>query len=247
MNLTASDIIKSAFRIIGVLAKGETPTADEMNDGLQTLNMMIGKWGARGLMCLVDVSDTLNLTANKISYQIGLSCTAPDFQTLKPNKINFAVIRDGFNYDQPCGIMTTEQYGALDDKLVSRARPTDLYYDPGSTQQANQKGTIYLYPGPDSSTTYQLLLSSQKTLTEFSNLTDAFTFLPAYYEAFKYNLAERFYREYHEHNKPIPQDIIDGAMDSMRVVETMNAKPIIASMDIPGRKWAYNVYTDDWG
>lgn len=48
LSLTRDDIIKSALRLCGVATVGLTPTADEITDSNQALNMMIKSWQASG-------------------------------------------------------------------------------------------------------------------------------------------------------------------------------------------------------
>ena len=242
MNLTVNDILKATFRIMGVIAKSEVPTYDEMQDGLQALNMMLDSWSARKLMLMAEITESFNLTAGTGSYTIG---TGGDFNTWKPYQISSAFIRDGNNIDLPLDIINQEQYNNQIDK-TTQARPIALMYDPGLTQQAAPVGTINLYYVPDASTPYTLFITSTKPLTEFSSLTTAITFDKAYSEAIKYNLAIRMWREYNEDTKAIPTDITYLAKESMRVLESLNATQVIARMEIPGVKSVFNIYTGDY-
>lgn len=46
---TARDLITMSLRSIGVLHSGETPSAEEANDGLATLNQMLNSWLYEGI------------------------------------------------------------------------------------------------------------------------------------------------------------------------------------------------------
>lgn len=48
-NRTATQIVNRAMRLMGVLSQEETPTAAELADGLEALNMMIKSWAAQGI------------------------------------------------------------------------------------------------------------------------------------------------------------------------------------------------------
>ena len=242
MNLTVNDIIKSSFRVMGVTAKSEVPTSDEMQDGLQALNMMIDSWSARNLLTMAEINENFPLVAGTASYTIGIGQT---FNTSKPYQVTGAYIRDSNSIDLPLDIINRNQYDQIIDKWV-QARPTALMYDPGQTQQATNTGTIFLYYTPDASTAYTLFLSSRKPLSEFTALTSNVTFDKAYSEALKYHLAIRMWREYHETEKAIPADITYLAREAMRVIESMNAEPIIAKMEVPGGKSVFNIYTGDF-
>ena len=49
MATTAGDQINAALRLIGMLAEGETPSADTSNDALNGLNQMIDSWNTERL------------------------------------------------------------------------------------------------------------------------------------------------------------------------------------------------------
>ena len=47
--MTPNDAIKSALSLLGVLAEGETPNAEQSSDGLDEMNDMIFGWKTSGL------------------------------------------------------------------------------------------------------------------------------------------------------------------------------------------------------
>ena len=49
MATTASDQINRALRLLGVLAEGETPSAETSQDALIALNQMIDSWSTERL------------------------------------------------------------------------------------------------------------------------------------------------------------------------------------------------------
>lgn len=243
MNITVGDMIKAQLRLIGAIEKNETPTADEMNDALQANNMMLDSWSARNLLVRSTVLENFPLVAGTYHYTIG---TGQTFNTTKPVKVVEAFYRDSSSIDQPIEVVSYDLYDDDSDKTVASGPPVELFYDPGVAQQATQKGDIYLNPVPDSA--YTLYLRQQKMLTEFSSLTATVTFDPAYYRAIKFNGAMEIYREYHQHAKPLPGDLVALARESMRIVENMNAVPLVAGTDLPTGKvgGTYNIYSDSF-
>jgi hypothetical protein len=195
-------------------------------------------------MVLGTVLTAFPLASGKFAYTIG---PGGDFDTPRPSAVTDAYIRDGNGSDIPVEILSSDEYYAIQDKAIGTGRPQGLFFDPGQTQSANPLGTVNLYPAPDPSTPYTLYMGEQGTLTEFANLTDAVTFQPAYYEALEYNLAVKLWPQYHEDAKPISARLDKFALDSVRIIETMNAKRVTASIEVPGSKrGGYNIYTGEY-
>jgi hypothetical protein len=241
--LTSADIVNSAMRIIGAIGKSEVPSSDEMMDGLQALNLMLELWSARRLMVRGTIQFSNVLTAGKYSYTIG---TGGNFNTLKPVDITSAFLRDANNIDTGLDIISREEYDSYGDKMITSSRPIALCYDAGAAQQAPQMGTVLFYYIPDGSTTYTVFMQLQVQLTDFSNLTSQVTFEAKYGEAMKYELAIRLWREYHESDKPIPEDIKVLAARAMCVIEKTNHELPRAQIEVPPRKSVFNIYTGDY-
>lgn len=66
---TALDVIRRSMRLIGALAEGEVPTAEQAADGLTALQAMLGDWEARGLR-LGGAVDTTYGTASTIPVPV---------------------------------------------------------------------------------------------------------------------------------------------------------------------------------
>ncbi|MGD0229706.1 MAG: hypothetical protein ABSC19_05010 [Syntrophorhabdales bacterium] len=243
MSLQVQQIIKAALQDIGAVAKSESPTNDEMQDGLTKLNSMIDAWSVRSLMVLGTILEGFPLAAGTYIYTIGAGGA---FNTSKPSAITDAYVRDGGSEDTPVEVITQDEYNAIDDKAISLGRPLCLYFDPGATQQPIQTGVIYIYPAPDASTPYTLYLNGQKALTEFSAITDTVTFQAAYYEALEYNLAVRLWPQYHDSGKPVSQDIRILARESVKVIETMNAPRVTSTIEVGKKGGVYNIYTGEY-
>lgn len=242
MIVQVQDIIKQAFGVIGEIEIDETPTSSDMNMCLQVLNIMMDKLSANRLTLRTTSADSLPLIPGKYLYTIGAA--GADITSAKPISITDAFIRDLYGIDTPVNIISRDEYDAYIDKSFSQARPYSLFYDPGQTQQVQNKGNISLYPIPDATMPYTLFFNSDKYLTEFGSIFDTVTFEPAYYEFFVYNLAVRIFRRYNDSKVPIPVDVIGIANEATRTIETMNAVQVTASMDIPGSPVTYNIFND---
>lgn len=241
---TSLDIIKKSLQKIGVLAEGEEATASQANDALDSLNNMLDSWAARSLLTTAQIRESFTLIADQRIYTIG---SGGDFDTSKPFEIASAFIRDSGNIDYGIDVVGREVYDGYTSKALTSytSRPTNLFYDPGATQQSTQLGTIYIFPIPDSNTTYTLFLESEKPFTQFTDLTSTITFPPSYKRAMIYNLAIELAPDY---GRPITPSIGAIAQESMRIIENVNArnKKGVVAMDFPGSSGQYNIYSDTY-
>ena len=240
MILQVQDILKDAMGLIGVIAIDESPSTSEYTQVLRTLNVMVDRWSSQRLMLRSTVALSIPLVAGKATYTIGVSgcdVTAP-----KPIQMRTGYYRDVNNNDLPIEMIDIITYNSINDKMIASGPPMYGAYDPGDTQQIINKGTLSVYPIPD--TVYYFNVEVDTYLTEFVNLSDTVTFEPAYYEALIYNLAVRLFRYYRDANVQIPQDIISVANISVNNLKTMNKFTVIAASDLPGKISSYNIYSD---
>ncbi len=229
MVMTGGDIVTKALKAIGVLAKGEVPTADEAKDGLDQLNLMLGLWSVDGVVCRGSALEKFDLVSATRSYTIGSSQT---FDTAKPISIDSGFIRDTDNNDSPLSIITQQLYDSYGDKLTASGTPKELFYDPGISQQATHLGTCYFYPIPDDST-LDVYLRMTKFLTEIASLTTTITFEPHYSQAIILNLAVNLHRDYFSGKKQVSPDLLDEAERLFRVIKRLNATVPIVPMEVP--------------
>jgi hypothetical protein len=241
---TAGDIVKKALQKIGVLADGETATASQMNDGFDSLGSLLDSWSARSLLTSAVISESFILTPGQSIYSFGVG---GNFNSVKPFSIEGAFIRDNQNLDYGVDIVSRDVYDAYGDKAVASVstRPTNLFYSPGDTQQATQTGTVFLYPIPDATSTYTLFLDSEKPFTPFTSLVNNIAFPPAYVRAMIFNLAIEICSDY---GRPVPQEVLEIAHESMRIIENVNARnrKAVAGMGLPGAQKTFNIYSDDY-
>lgn len=71
-NRTRDQIIKAALRKCGIYAEGETPTAQQITDGAEDLNMMVKGWKALGinLWCYQEIA--IFPVVGQASYSLGV-------------------------------------------------------------------------------------------------------------------------------------------------------------------------------
>ncbi len=188
--VTRDDIIKGALRLCGALALGETPSADQVSEASDALNMLVKAWQADGMAIWARGEYTLALTLDAKSYNIG---TGQTVNIAKPLKITQAILHDTqTNVDIPMRIITRDEYLRLGNKSTN-GQPIQIYYDP-----QRDHGILYVYPPANSSAVSykQIKFTYQKPFEDFDASTDNPDFPQEWYEALKYGLASRLAGEY---------------------------------------------------
>ena len=211
MSQTAQELIKASLRAINAIATGETPTADELMDGLEALKIMLRSWSSSNILIYSISQDTLTMTGAS-SYTIG---SGGDANTTWPTEIKGAVVDTDYNLK----IIGEAEYRSVKrSELGSTA--AYLYYNP-----AYPLGVLYPYPVGGSS----MVIDSLKALTDPTTLTSSVAFPTSYDAAIKWNLAMHLAPEY---GKAPSQYIIGLAMDAKKMIESKNAAMQINAVDL---------------
>lgn len=230
------DLISSSLRLIGVLASGEVPSADEANDALTILNQMIDSWSAEKLMIFTDQVVTLTPGTLKQAYTLGVG---GDFNQARPPKIDrmSVIILNSPNLELPIEMLSDEQWQAIPVKNVSSAVPTQVWDDGGFPLR-----TLSFWPIPSVSVNF--VLYAWTALSQFADLsTTDYTFPPGYLKALRYNLALDLAPEF---GRPVPPEVAAQAVISKAIIKTMNVQESILQIDpaLGGRGGFYNWRTD---
>lgn len=186
---TVRDLIKGSLRLIGAIATGETPPAEELNDGLDALNDMLDSWSLENLLVYQRVRTTHTLTVNDATYTIGSS---GDINTTRPVRIEKAAILDvaaNPDIELPVKIIERDEYAEIVTKDLTATYPWELYVNYGSPLT-----TLTLYPVPSAANT--LVLYHWQPLTTYSSLSTTLALPPGYNRALRYNLALELAPEY---------------------------------------------------
>jgi hypothetical protein len=218
--MTVIELITSSLRLINVGQPGETPNADELVDGLITLNTLIDNWRALHPIVYTKRTETFTLTAGQGNYTIG---AGGDFDTERPVKIESAgVIQDnGLRTDLT--LVTSKMFASIPEKSAEAMQPLVLYID-----NDYPIAKIQLNPVPKlSTTTLELVMWSD--LMPFE-LADVFDMPPAYLKAIRYNLAVDLAPEYEREPSPL---VISEAQKSLAALAGLNLSNFAAQEDPP--------------
>jgi hypothetical protein len=219
-----TDLINKALKKCGVVGVGRNASAEEIMDGLQTLNVMLDEWGVLRELINVRVSDTLAVVSAKREYSIGVGST--DFNTGRPIRIEQAILRDAGNVDYTVDVtMLQEEYTNIPVKDIS-ARPGQMWYKPDFPL-----GVITFDYLPD--TNYTLIINSWKPFAKITDPGDStqLSFPDGYEAALMWNLARQLMAE----NKR-PQDslINEKAATTLSAISAAYGEtPKVTFWDIP--------------
>lgn len=210
---SVNSIVSRAMRLSGNLGTGETMDAAEAADGMEALNSMLDAWALEKLMLFK--FDTLTFTPTASSFTIG---PTGNLVTVRPIEILSAYRKSG-GVDLPVQILSREQYESILLKELSN-KVQALYYKP-----EYPNGRVFVWPV---ATNEPLFLSLQQPITGFTSTADAIVLPPGYEEALTFNLAVLLCAEY---NKDASRAVVRQAMNTKRLIKTVNNEVPMLSVD----------------
>lgn len=233
-NYNAQQLINVALQELGVLAVGETASADLSNQTLTRCNLMLDTWGATNLSVRATVQFT-GLASGLSPYSIGSGGT---FNTTRPMSIPTAAIVYLSSQNLTIPLDTTmplSQYYMFSDRTFITGLPRLLFYDPQMPL-----GQIYLYPNPDQA--YNLDLRLDVALSEIAALSTLFSLEPSYFNAIALNLAVEIAPGLVGAN--LTQQTIDNAKKLYKMLQRLTAPSMFIASDFgQGPKAADSIFT----
>lgn len=240
MSTSAGDIIKQALKAAGALGVGQVPLAEDSNDALYQLNLMMAEWRMGKNQYFVYHQITKSITSTgATSYSIGPGgdINVPH----RPNKIQSAFVRQisvpqPNTPDYPLGIIESQDdYNRIIVKKTT-SFPSFLFYDSGFPL-----GTLYPWPNMLPAI-YALHVSILDVLESFTDLTSPIDLPDGYESAIFYNLAKRLAPLY---KLPMDPRVDMQAASLLRNLRATNAR--IAQLQMPRaltRPGIYDPYSD---
>lgn len=224
---TGRDLVITALKTAGILTQGETPTSEEVVDGLGVLNRMLASWSNDSLVIYARTFENFPLSSGVGDYTIGPGAT---FNTVRPMHIIDAFVRQD-TLDYWLSIVPDEQYDSIAYKNIDSI-PQILNY----TAQYPQ-ATIRIYPKPQNS--FTLYLRSEKQLSTIT-LNDDISLPPGWEDALVYNLAVRLAPVY---GQPVDQAVAALAIDTKGMLENNTTRN--RSYDYTAPRYGGCIY-DGW-
>lgn len=216
---TAGELINGSLRLIGVLAEGETPSAETSQDALTAMNQMIDSWNTERLSVFSTQDQVFTWPAGQISRTLGPS---GDFVGNRPVLVDDATyFRDATtNVSYGIKIINQQQYDGIAVKTVTSTYPQVLWIN-----MSYPNIEMFVYPVPIRALEWHFI--SVEELTKPAMLDTVLSFPPGYLRAFRYGLACELAPEFGVEPSPQVQRI---AMTSKRNLKRINNPDDIMSM-----------------
>lgn len=220
--MTVRDLITGSFRLLGVLASGEQPAANEMQDAFASLNSMLDSWKLERLMVYAILPQTFSLVAGKKTYTIG---TGGDFDTDWPTRIEKIQLNyntGGVPINLPIEILNLDQYQQFTVPDTTSTIPQWMYPD-----DAYPLRSLSFYPVPSIVNTVDIF--TWGLINGFASIDDDIVLPPGYELALKSNLALQIAPEFGiQQINPITAAM---AADSRAKIKSFNMKPLFMEVD----------------
>ncbi len=236
MTTTAGDQINRALRLLGVLAEGETPSAETSQDALAALNQMIDSWSVERLSVFSTQDQVFTWPSGQISRTLGPSGNFVGVRPVYFDDSTYYKASSGVSYG--IKFINQAQYDGIAVKTATSTFPQVIFVN-----MTYPDVEMFVYPKPTQDLEWHFI--SVDELTQPANLATQLSFPPGYLRAFAYNLAMEIAPEFGVEPSPQIQRI---AMTSKRNLKRVNAPEDVMSMPyaVVANKQRYNIYSGNF-
>jgi hypothetical protein len=205
---TAFALIESAMRVVGIISSGagETPTADEANDALDSLNDLLESMSLENLFVWGTADQTFTTVAGQASRTIGP--TGQFVATARPVRISGAYCTVN-GVDFPIQIIGQQEYNDIPLKTQQQQIIERLLY-----VNDFPNGIVTLWPTP--SAAIPLVLSIDRVMTSIPTLATVLTYPPGYLNFMKHALGIMLSPDYGVTPSQAVLDIARGTRASLK-------------------------------
>ena len=238
---TANDQINRALRLLGILAEGETPSAETSQDALVALNQMIDSWNTERLSVFNTIDQVFTWPAGEIQRHLGPNgASLGGFDGIRPILLDDATYYRDPSTNVSFGIkfINQQQYDGIAVKTVTSTYPQVMWIN---MEYPSIQMTVYPKPTRD----LEWHFISVQELDQPATLATEILFPPGYLRAFTYNLAMEFAPEFGVEPSPQVQRI---AMTSKRNLKRINNPDDIMSMpySLVATRQRFNIYAGNY-
>jgi hypothetical protein len=234
---SAGDLINGSLRLLGVLAEGETPSAETSQDALLAMNQMIQSWNTERLTVFATQDQVVSWPPSTISRTFG---PTGDIVANRPVAIDdstyFRDPSNGISYGLK--LINQQQYNGIAVKTVTSTYPQVMWVN-----MTYPDVEMYVYPVPTKVLEFHIV--SVEELTQPANLATDLAFPPGYLRCFRYNLACEMAPEFGTEPSRQVQRI---AMTSKRNLKRINNPDDIMALpySIVATRQRYSIYAGNF-
>lgn len=210
-SMTARSLVTFALKLLNITPGTQSPSAEDMRDGAQTLDMMLKTWMMSGPNLFRQTFGSVALVAGQESYVL----------TPRPYRVIEARYRNTSGIDIPMFEMTRQEYVDLPLK-TSPGIPTTYYID---IQRAST--TLYVWPVPNSVTTETIKYTYQRVIEDVGAYDNEIDIPQEWFETVGYNLADRLAEQF---NVPPSKDVTARALYLYQTAMDMDREPVVRFM-----------------
>lgn len=230
---TVADLIRRSLQLIGVAAAAETPKAEDLADGLETLNDMLDSWAGERLALYATLRSTHTLTPSLAPHTIGTSGT---FNTTRPVRIDRAsiILAGAAGAETPLALLSDAEWQAQQSK-TSVGTPVALW-----VESAHPLMKLHFWPTPNAADT--LVLYTWQQLGRFASTATTVDLPPGYARALRYNLAKELAPEF---GVAMSGEALAIADESKTSLKRVNYQPTFMGADLALLGGGFNLVSGD--
>lgn len=206
---TSGVLVRSSLRLLGVIAVGETPTADEMNDGVSSVNDLLEILSISNLAVYGGANEVFATVAGQATYTIG---PGGNWNTIRPVRIAGDAICTFNGVDFPVEQIGQGDYNDIGLKTQQQPIVEKLLY-----VNDNPLGLITLWPVP--SGIVNITMSTDRVLTSVADAFTAMVYPPGYLLTMRYMLAILMAPDY---GVTVAPEIMSVATSSLAALKRAN-------------------------
>lgn len=211
--MTVLDLITRAMRLVGAISTGETPSAAEAQDSLDSLNDMLEAWSTERLAIYSITRSVYTIVSGTQRYTLGTGGTWDSVRPLRIENAGLVYKNPNPTVEVPLERLNDDEWAAKRVKDLTSNLPRQFWYNEGWPL-----GEFHLWPTPLDANDVALYVWTP--LTQFSTLTDTVTFPPGYADAIRYNLAVRMAPEF---GLEVPNLVVAYADAALTKIKAYNA------------------------
>lgn len=211
---TALDLIKGALRLIGQYAPGESLSADDANDGLDSLNGLLDVLSTQNLAIFNNNENITTLVAGQSAYTVGVGGNINIQRPLRITQAYSRLTTSGSSVDFQCDIKDTAFYASIGMKNQPGPWPKVLYYN-----TSFPLAQLFVWPVPQRAIEFHFWTDM---LMQSVSLTTQLALPQGYYLALQFALAEILAPQY---GVAVSADARRLADRYMKAIKSNNSSP----------------------